>query len=191
MYLIVGRTASGKDYLGKYLETQGLKGVLSRTTRPKRHPNDDSHVFVTEEQAKKDEKLAYTEINGYQYYTTKEDLDGKDFYIIDPDGVDILTAKLPDVDFKIIYVICLPNLRKTRFLERGGSEEDFKARNISEADRFERFNYAAYVIFVENIQFSPNVTEFYIVENDYHGDFLYSGYIRKIVEDHKSKKGTV
>ena len=87
MYLIIGRTACGKDYLASELTKQGLKGVISRTTRPRRPDEPDTHIFVTKEQAAQEtNKVAYTNINDNDYYVIPEVLSDKQFYIIDPIG---------------------------------------------------------------------------------------------------------
>ena len=105
MYLIIGRTACGKDYLASELTKQGLKGVISRTTRPRRPNEPDTHIFVTKEQAAQEtNKVAYTNINDNDYYVIPEDLDDKQFYIIDPIGAKTLAENMPDTSFAIIYV---------------------------------------------------------------------------------------
>mgnify|MGYP000358188025 FL=1 len=71
IYLIVGRTAAGKDTFAKILEEYDLKIVKSRTTRPKRDANDDSHIFVKDVE---DGALARNTICGHDYYILPEDL---------------------------------------------------------------------------------------------------------------------
>ena len=90
--LIVGRTAHGKDYLRKILEDSfGWKFVKSRTTRPPRYEGENTHIFITNEEADntpESEIIAKTQIGDIRYFATKEDLDNADGYIIDPNGVD-------------------------------------------------------------------------------------------------------
>lgn len=138
--LIVGRTASGKDW---YVKKHGLKAVKSRTTRPKRSKEDDSHIFVSQEEANSIDdslKIAQTFINGYEYYVLKEDLEGKDAYIIDPNGIEYLLNKVPDLDYEIIYVKAKYETRKQRYLNRSNATlEEFLLREDSERQQFDDF----------------------------------------------------
>lgn len=142
MILILGRTASGKDTFAKFLEEQGLRGVLSSTTRDKRSRDDNSHRFVSLETAKEEMKnaVATTEINGNFYYTRKEDLESKDFYIIDALGAKELVSSLPDIDFHIVYIFCDDEQRKNQYLRRCiTSEEEYSFRSRSEDKQFTDF----------------------------------------------------
>lgn len=142
MILILGRTASGKDTFAKFLEEQGLQGVLSSTTRAKRSRDDNSHRFVSLETAKEEMKntVATTEINGNFYYTRKEDLESKDFYIIDALGAKELVSSLPDIDFHIVYIFCDDEQRKNQYLRRCiTSEEEYNFRSRSEDKQFTDF----------------------------------------------------
>ena len=140
MFLIVGRTASGKDYLASRMESRGYKSVISRTTRPSRGEGD-RHIFLTEEQSKLDRgRVAETVIGGYQYYTTAEDIDGKDIYIVDPVGLKSLSKLGYNVD--IIYVKASEEERRKHFTERGETEEKFNNRNNAEDKQFTEFETA-------------------------------------------------
>ena len=101
--LIVGRTASGKDTLQYALEKRGLTFVKSYSTRPKRNPNEDTHIFIQPDQVvPKDEMAAYTVINGYEYFATKDQVKDADAYIIDPEGLKMLVANMPETKFHIL-----------------------------------------------------------------------------------------
>lgn len=142
MILILGRTASGKDTFAKFLEEQGLQGVLSSTTRAKRSSDDNSHRFVSLETAKEEMKnaVATTEINGNFYYTRKEDLESKDYYIIDALGAKELVTSLPDIDFHVVYIFCDDEQRKSQYLSRCiTSEEKYNFRSRAEDMQFTDF----------------------------------------------------
>lgn len=96
LYLIVAASGGGKDYItDKLCKEFGKKKVISRTTRQPRFKGENTHLFVSEEQADKEFNgaVAKTIFNGYRYYTTKEDLQSSDFYAIDPQGVYSLKDK--------------------------------------------------------------------------------------------------
>lgn len=107
-FLIVGRTATGKDTLASILTYKyNWKFVKSMTTRPKRYDDEDTHVFISEEQANAiplEDRVAYTKIGDYQYFATKEQVQESDAYIIDPKGVKVLLEKMPEEDFIIVYI---------------------------------------------------------------------------------------
>ena len=172
MYLIVGRTASGKDYLAHLLEKQNLNGVLSRTTRPKRGDDDNSHIFVTPEQAKKDNnRVAFTSSNGYEYYALDTDVLDKQWYIIDPNGIEPLAKAMLDTEFHIIYVSANDEERKRRYIERAkcdDPESGFESRNASEDEQFTKFeemlNNNEHT---DSMPLPSNIREIRILPNDF------------------------
>ena len=94
-FLFVGRTASVKSSISKAVgDKMGLKQVVSYTTRPMRKNEKDGsdHIFISDNELNtyKDDIEAYTEINGYKYFTTFDIIDHSDIYVIDPNGSDNL-----------------------------------------------------------------------------------------------------
>lgn len=173
MVLIVGRTASGKDHLKSILEQMGLTAVLSRTTRPRRSADEDTHVFLTEDEAAEQLPfaVAHTNINGYDYFATPNDIESNDIYIVDPKGVEDLTTALPDVEFKIIYVYAPYENRETMACLRADDPEAerqvFRDRNDSEDESFTAFEEKiAHAINGERV-FANNVYALDFIPNDY------------------------
>ena len=79
MLCVLGRTACGKDSLtNKLCERTKLNAITSYTTRPRRENEGDTHIFTTKEvyeQMKAEGNVAaYTEIAGYLYWTTIDQL---------------------------------------------------------------------------------------------------------------------
>ena len=77
LFCIMGETASGKDTLTKRLcEDTGMNSIISYTTRPRRANEGDTHIFVDDAfyEQMKDNLAAYTEINGFRYWTTIEQI---------------------------------------------------------------------------------------------------------------------
>ncbi|MGL5149904.1 MAG: hypothetical protein ACRC7N_04920 [Clostridium sp.] len=92
LYLVVAASGTGKDYAVDYLcKNRGFKKVTSRATREPRFIGEDTHKFVSDEQAdmefNREDVIAKTDYNNKRYYTLPEDLEGKNFYIIDVKGV--------------------------------------------------------------------------------------------------------
>lgn len=141
---IIGRTGSGKDYLAKKFEEKGLKQIKSYTTRPKRNENEDTHIFITKEEADKiTDKIAVTEINGYEYFATYSQVKENDIYVIDPNGLKVLCENLKNEKLLVIYVKADDNERKEKAISRVDNKENeleiFNKRNVSEDKQFTEF----------------------------------------------------
>ncbi len=140
LFCIMGETASGKDTLTKRLcEDTGMNSIISYTTRPRRANEGDTHIFVDDAfyEQMKDNLAAYTEINGFRYWTTIEQIYNNEIYIIDPAGLETLESLgLEDIDLCSIYINVPTGVRLDRALYRGDSVEDFFARNRAEMKQF-------------------------------------------------------
>ena len=90
LVLLVGKSGAGKTTLeNRLVKNFGFHGTKSYTTRPKRFEGEDSHIFISEDEFNAlENKVAYTEFNGYKYCATKEQLDNASVYVVDPDGVE-------------------------------------------------------------------------------------------------------
>lgn len=141
-FLFIGRTASGKSSIAKAVcEKMGLTQVVSYTTRPMRksEKNGTDHIFISDEEVKQYENdiAAYTEIDGYKYFTTYDVIDKSDIYVIDPIGVDNLKIKCGDrYEFVEIYIRTPQDLSETRARLRGDKLKDFKQRWVAENQQF-------------------------------------------------------
>ena len=88
VFLVVGRTASGKDSIVKKVaEDLDLQILKSYATRPIRvdDPKDiDAHTYIKPEQVEqyRQRMIAYTKIGEYEYFATIDQLKTVDFYII-------------------------------------------------------------------------------------------------------------
>lgn len=143
---IIGETASGKDTAARYLMSKyHLQPVISYTTRPQRptETQGKEHYFITNDEANKilktEKIVAYTEIGEYKYFATENELNVADFYIIDPDGLKMLKQHYPHWIITTIYITTTIDKQKQRFIERGGSLQDFQARYEAEQRRFYEF----------------------------------------------------
>ena len=119
MLCVLGRTACGKDSLtNKLCERTKLNAITSYTTRPRRENEGDTHIFTTKEvyeQMKAEGNVAaYTEIAGYLYWTTIDQLYKNDIYIIDYDGLKTLKALLIRLTpyEKKEHLICVKMIRE-------------------------------------------------------------------------------
>ncbi len=145
VFLVIGRSGSGKDTLVNYMcQKYGLKKLKSYTTRPPRQNEGDTHIFISPEDVQKyqDDIIAYTKIGEFEYFATKSQLKDINFYIIDPKGVQDL-ENIPNLKEEFSFIklfIYLPEKeRKKRIALRGDSEEAFLKRQEGEKQQFDNF----------------------------------------------------
>lgn len=148
LFLVVGRTASGKTTLvKKACKRLGMKMVVSYTTRPMRDDDKEfpDHRFITNEEADEiladqENIIAYTEINGNRYFTTAKMLEESDIYVIDPNGIRYMLQKYNDkYDLVIIYVSARWEVGMSRAAVRGQAEVDYNDRYEAEDEQFSAF----------------------------------------------------
>ncbi len=154
VFLIIGRTASGKTSMCKEMEVRlGLRTLMSYTDRPMRETEKNGncdHTFVTQEEADimlKDmsKVIAYTTSieDGYRRFATIDQLQGADLYIIDPNGVDTLklckNPALKDIEFIEIYVRVPYQKAKENAKRRKHTESDFITRYNQESKQFAEY----------------------------------------------------
>jgi len=186
--LIVGRTGSGKDYLANRLCDRGFTQVKSYTTRPKRTENEDTHIFITKDDAKKyKDRVAETVIDDVEYFATREQLKNNDIYVIDPNGLYTLLNKVTKEKFVIIYVSALTQLRIDKAIERVKKvltydEAIYKItlRDKAENAQFKQFEYymSKHTFIKDNGLLTGYLDltkfkdyKFYIYPNNYHKDY--------------------
>ena len=145
VFLVIGRSGSGKDTLVNYMcQKYGLKKLKSYTTRPPRQNEEDTHIFISPEDVQKyqDDIIAYTKIGEFEYFATKSQLKDINFHIIDPKGVQDL-ENIPNLKEEFSFIkllIYLPEKeRKKRIALRGDSEEAFLKRQEGEKQQFDNF----------------------------------------------------
>ena len=143
--IIVGRSGSGKDTLAHVLQdTFGYTQLLSYATRPRRTPTEASHRFVSEEEAAQlTDRVAYTVINGYQYFATREQFKECDIYLIDPNGLDSLCKNASEIPLYVVYVEASQDTRlrraKSRAADPDEAEKIFYSRQADEDAQFSAF----------------------------------------------------
>lgn len=145
IFLIVGRTCTGKTVLAKEVAKRvGLKVVKSYTTRPMRENETDEnsdHYFINHKDVSKytDEMAAYTVIGDDEYFTTKEELNQSDLYVIDPKGVTDLKSRCGDEYNFITIYIRTPKRCLVQRATRRGENFDYNERYMKENEQFAAF----------------------------------------------------
>lgn len=130
--LIIGRSGTGKSTIEKKLcDTYNVKTIKSYTTRPPRSLDDDTHIFIKDEEYDNFEpKIATTTINGVRYFATLDQFNESKIYVIDPKGLYELIENMPDKQFNILYL----NINKTQHQaqlknRRKNSDETIESQN--------------------------------------------------------------
>lgn len=151
VFLIVGRTATGKSSISKAVADKlGLNVLKSYTDRPMRKNEtveNSDHTFISVKEA--DEFLsnpmnivAYTNsvANDNRYFATVEQVLNCDIYIIDPTGIEKIkeceNEKLKDVEFIEVYIRVPYTKQKNNSHKRGQSYMDFESRYRQESKQF-------------------------------------------------------
>lgn len=180
LFCIMGRTCAGKTSLAKAVaELFNMKVVKSYTTRPMREGENEhtsDHIFVSDDEVKlfQGKIAAYTEINGYKYFVTKDMIMNSDIYVIDPDGYKMLTEYVKRKELKIelipIYIDVDVADQESRYRARGNTREQFWERYKSEAEQFSKFEkemntYNVQVIKNICFDFTVNRLEDYIYKH--------------------------
>lgn len=170
----MGRTCAGKTSLAKTVaESFNMKVVKSYTTRPMRegeNEHNSDHIFVSDDEVKlfQGKIAAYTEINGYKYFVTKDMIMNSAIYVIDTDGYKMLTEYVKRKELKIelipIYIDVDVADQESRYRARGNTREQFWERYKSEAEQFSKFEEemndwweGEYVYVIKNIDFQYSV----------------------------------
>lgn len=128
LYLIMGRSGSGKTTIAQKLKDEGYKGVKSYTTRPRRDgESEDAYNFISEEEyAALPNKIAPVFFNGYHYCSTIDDIKEAELYVAEPSAVrELRTA---GIDFKVLFIAVSKNTAIERMKKRGDSQEKIDSR---------------------------------------------------------------
>ena len=171
--VVLGRSGSGKDTFVQYLvKKHNMRQLISTTTRRPRFEGEDTHVFVTkEEAAMMTDRVAETIINDQEYFATRGQFEECDLYIIDPKGVGDLIANCPDQELIMVYVSTRFEDRYNHAIERGEDPERereiFKGRNRSEDQMFSDLEWMINMASVSDFSKKyPTVKVVYIVTNN-------------------------
>jgi guanylate kinase len=162
---VMAESSAGKDTLvNKLCERTGYHQLISYSTRPRRVNEGDTHIFVTEEDYQQmfeaGQVAAYTEINGYRYWSTIDQLYVTDIYVIDTLGVEVLKSlNLPNLRIVTVYINVPEEIRKQRAKSRGDDMNVYRSRSLSERQQFRDMKKNMTVDYViPNIELSKSVS---------------------------------
>ena len=151
LFLVVSRSATGKDYaVDRICQTLGKKKVISRSTREPRYGGEKTHIFVPYSEGEKDWNDGSAIIKQYvqnkdrkdMYYVKREDLQDADFYLIFPTGVKDIEDhrdQFPEFEFVTIEIKTPLFTRVQRMIKRGDPKLGIIKRLIYEVKEFKGF----------------------------------------------------
>lgn len=149
--LLVGKSGSGKTTIAQELyKRYGLSQVISYTTRPKRYPTEDNHIFLSEREFDNLRNvIGYTEYNGYRYCATSEQVERNQLYVIDPDGVEFFDEHyVGNKNIIVVYIDASSSTRIERMQKRGDGYLSIVNRIAYDEDAFNGFEQIAdFVVF--------------------------------------------
>ena len=141
--LIIGESGSGKTTIADILERDyGMQQIPSYTNRPKRTPDEKGHIFLTERNIDKLKKqypnrVAETLFDKNFYFSTNEQVDQYDTYVISPDAVPMFKANYKGKKRVIVIYVHAPAfLCIARMQKRGDTDEMIAQRAAFDAQAF-------------------------------------------------------
>lgn len=155
--ILVGKAASGKDYLRRILLENGYSTAVSYTTRPAR-PGEKEGVdykFISEELAQDyiDDGifLEYVSFNGWIYGTTREQWNTERVFIMTPAGLSHVKGADRDESF-VIYLDIKGEDRLNRLFSRQMPGDSIERR--LQADEADFKNFQNYDMLIKSSDFS-------------------------------------
>lgn len=154
--ILVGKAASGKDYLRKKYQSRGFKYAISYTTRPPRKGEVDGkdYFFLTETQSKNmiDSGLFYEYVyfNDWLYGTSNQQFYNDDLFIMTPKGISHIKPE-DRMNSIIIYTDIDIKIRSERLSKRD-MPGDSLTRRI-EADELDFLGFNDYDLRITNADF--------------------------------------
>lgn len=130
---LVGASGTGKTSIAYALkEKYGYNVIESYTTRPLRYEGEKGHTFVETWRIKPwinaetspCNIIAYNKYNGYEYWATREQYQGKgvSIYVVDVPGVEMLRKTIKDAEVVVIALHADADTRWDRLCERGDNQ---------------------------------------------------------------------
>lgn len=159
---LIGKTASGKDFLAsKLCERTGLKQLISYTTRERRQNEGDTHIFITNDEYQQlqdsGQIAAFTQIGQYKYCCTVQQLYENDIYVIDYIGLkNLRKLNLPGLRLVTAYINVPDEVRERRAItKRKDDKVKFRIRSVAEREQFrEMLKNADFDYSVSNIEWA-------------------------------------
>ena len=143
--VLVGKAASGKDYLRKRLMDKGLSYGVSHTTRDPRpgevHGQDYIYVSVEEfmQLVESNQIVEYQKFNGWFYGISREQFDKADIMIMNAEAIDMLPEDIRS-QCTVIYLDIPYEVRRDRLMSRSDQQDPMEGRKQLDEEQYANFN---------------------------------------------------
>ena len=148
MIVLAGASASGKTEVAKMLAKKyGITKVITTTTRPKRHGEEDGRDYFFVSKERFEEKIVdgdfveYTLYNGNLYGSTKDQIADNKCVVIDPAGLRSYIA-LNNPTIVTFFLEADEKTRKERMIFRGDDIDKIESRIKHDRVAFKKKNIA-------------------------------------------------
>lgn len=142
---LVGKAASGKDYLKSKLIKRGMNFGVSSTTRPPREGevNGVDYHFMTEDEFLNhiayENIVFYQKFNGHFYGITQQEFKSCDAVILNAEVLSKMPAEVRHSLF-VIYLNIDDRTRMLRMKERGFSDVEITERVYADNKQYDGFD---------------------------------------------------
>lgn len=153
---LVGKAASGKDFLKKKLIKRGMNFGVSTTTRPPREGEVDGvdYHFISEdlflEHVAYENIVFYQKFNGHLYGITAQEFQSCDAVILNVEVLSTMPQEVRDSLF-VIYLNIDDATRMVRMKERGFSDVQITERIYADNKQYDGFT--GYDLMITNPNF--------------------------------------
>ena len=143
--VLVGKAASGKDYLRKRLMNKGLSYGVSHTTRDPRpgevHGQDYIYVSVEEfmQLVESNQIVEYQKFNGWFYGISREQFDKADIMIMNAEAIDMLPEDIRS-QCTVIYLDIPYEVRRERLMSRSDQQDPMEGRMQLDEEQYANFS---------------------------------------------------
>lgn len=161
--LLCGKSGCGKSTISEILQTKGLKVIQSFTTRPKRTPNEQGHIFISKEDFDcLHDYVAYTKFNGYEYCATERQVENNDIYIVDPKGIEYFFKHYNGFKKPVVIQIKTNTFRLIRNMrKRQDSWKSIISRLLNDAKMFKNIDKLSDAIILNNFSINDCAEKLY------------------------------
>jgi guanylate kinase len=142
--ILVGKSASGKDFLSSYLEQKGMIKSISYTTRPKRYneTNTKEYYFIENNEFNKLIKenffYEFETFNGWYYGSSNNDFNKCNLFIKTRTGLSKLTKKMRS-ECVVVYLNIDAETRRKRLELRNSDADSIDRRMLADDNDFLHF----------------------------------------------------
>ena len=154
--VLVGKAASGKDYLRKRLMDRGLSYGISHTTRDPRpgEVEGKDYIYVSVDEfmqiVNEGNIIEYQKFNGWFYGITREQFKKADVMIMNAEAVEMLPEDIRK-QCTVIYLDIPLEVRRQRLMARSDQQDPMEGR--IQLDEQQYANFTDYDIRITNPDF--------------------------------------